>query len=89
MAASAGLLVVEAAAIDAINALDEAITVATLTPMRPVVAGEMIATVKIIPFAVPGRSLDASLAVAAAPPVIHRTVPAAEGRRRLDPACRG
>ena len=69
MAEAAGLLVVEAAAIDAINAVDESITVATLTPMRPVVAGEMIATVKIIPFAVAGRCLDTSLAAASEPPV--------------------
>ena len=42
---------------------------ATLVPMRPVVAGEMIATVKIIPFAVSRDCLDASLAAVAAPPV--------------------
>ena len=69
MADAAGLLVVDAAAIDAINLVDEAITVATLPPMRPVVAGEMIATVKIIPFAVPERALAQSLAAASAGPV--------------------
>ena len=69
MAEAAGLLVVDAATIDAINAVDEAITVATLAPMRPVVAGEMIATVKIIPFAVPEPCLAASVAAIAAPPV--------------------
>ena len=69
IAASAGLLVVDAAAIDAINLVDESITVATLTPMRPVVAGEMIATVKIIPFAVPERCLARSLSAAAMPSV--------------------
>ena len=52
-------------AVDRINAVDEAITVATLPAYKPVVAGEMIGTVKIIPYAVPATSLDA--AVAAAP----------------------
>ena len=69
VAEAAGLLMVDAAAIDAVNAVDESITVATLAPMRPVVAGEMIATVKIIPFAVSQRCLAASLAAVAAPPV--------------------
>jgi len=69
MAAADGLLVVDAATVDAINLVDESITVATLTPMRPVVAGEMIATVKIIPFAVPERCLAHSLKAAAAPAV--------------------
>lgn len=69
MAEGTGLLVVDAAAIDAINLVDESITVATLTPLRPVVAGEMVATVKIIPFAVPGRCLARSLDAVAAPAV--------------------
>ena len=51
-AAEAGILLVEAERIDAINGLDEAITVATLPAYKPVVAGEMIGTVKIIPYGV-------------------------------------
>ncbi len=47
-----GVLVVDKAAIDRLNRVDEAITAATLPAFKPVVAGEMIATVKIIPFAV-------------------------------------
>ena len=61
-----GMFVADAGAIDAVNALDEAITVATLAPMRAVVEGEMVATVKIIPFAVPRSALDAALAAATA-----------------------
>jgi molybdenum cofactor cytidylyltransferase len=53
-ASHAGLLVIDRAAIDAVNAIDEAITIATLAPMKHVSAGEMVATVKIIPFAVDG-----------------------------------
>lgn len=48
-----GRLEVDRAAIDDLNAVHEAITVATLTPGVAVRAGEMIATVKVIPFAVP------------------------------------
>lgn len=55
-----GLLMIDVAAIDAANAIDEAITIATLAPMKAVGTGEMIATVKIIPFAV-----DASLVAGA------------------------
>lgn len=59
-----GVLVFDAQAVDAVNALDEAITFATLPPLRAVVDGEMVATVKIIPFAVARdallRALDAA-----------------------------
>jgi molybdenum cofactor cytidylyltransferase len=57
-----GLVLIEMDTINRINAVDEAITVATLMPFRPVSAGEIIATVKIIPFSVPASSLDAALA---------------------------
>src|SRR5829696_8595019 len=63
-AARAGALLVEPSCIDAVNAIDEAITVATLPAYKPVVAGEMIGTVKIIPYAVPGPLLDRALAAA-------------------------
>ena len=69
MAEAAGLIRVDASTIDRINAVDESITVATLTPMQPVAAGELIATVKIIPFAVPQRCLDRGLEAAAEPSV--------------------
>jgi molybdenum cofactor cytidylyltransferase len=60
-----GVFVASADAIDAINALDESVTLATLPPMRRVVAGEMVATVKIIPFAAPGAALARALDAAA------------------------
>ncbi len=63
-AARAGVLVVDRAAVDRINGVDEAITFATLPAFKPVVEGEMIATVKIIPFGVEGGLRDAALAVA-------------------------
>jgi molybdenum cofactor cytidylyltransferase len=61
-AEQAGVLVVDKDPIDALNRVDEAITLATLPAYKPVVAGEMIATVKIIPFAVNAAQRDAALA---------------------------
>ncbi len=63
-AESAGVLVVDKDAIDRLNRVDESITLATLAAYKPVVAGEMIATVKIIPFAVAAGERDAALSVA-------------------------
>src|ERR1700761_5719400 len=60
-AQTAGILVVDKDAVDQLNRVDEAITFATLQAYKPVVAGEMIATVKIIPFAVSGAACDAAL----------------------------
>ncbi|MBN8956910.1 MAG: molybdopterin-binding/glycosyltransferase family 2 protein, partial [Rhizobiales bacterium] len=63
-----GVLVVDAPAIDALNQADEAITFASLEAFAPVVEGEMIATVKIIPFAVEAAARDRALAVIAKAP---------------------
>jgi molybdenum cofactor cytidylyltransferase len=51
-ATRAGVLVVDRAAVDNINRVDEAITFATLPAFKAVVSGEMIATVKIVPFGI-------------------------------------
>ena len=59
------MLVVDRAAVDRINNVDEAITFATLAAYKPVVEGEMIATVKLIPFGVEARLRDAAVAAAA------------------------
>src|SRR5689334_5880116 len=50
-AAHAGVLVVDRDTVDRLNRVDEAVTFATLAAYKPVVEGEMVATVKIIPFA--------------------------------------
>ena len=63
-AAKAGVLVVDRAAVDRINGVDEAITFATLAAYKPVVEGEMIATVKLIPFGVEAKLRDAAVAAA-------------------------
>ena len=74
-AESAGVLVVDKDATDRLNRVDESITFATLPAFKPVVAGEMIATVKIIPFAIGGRERDAALAVAQAARPLLRVAP--------------
>ncbi|MGQ3354289.1 MAG: NTP transferase domain-containing protein [Phreatobacter sp.] len=61
-AAEAGVLVVDRAGIDRINRIDEAITLATLPAFAAVEAGEMVATVKIIPYAVAGDRVEEALA---------------------------
>lgn len=48
-AAADGLLRVDRSRIDALNAIDEAVTVATVRPDEPVNAGQLVATVKVIP----------------------------------------
>jgi molybdenum cofactor cytidylyltransferase len=54
-AARAGVLVADREVVDRINRVDEAITLATLANFKPVVEGEMIATVKIVPFGMPAK----------------------------------
>jgi molybdenum cofactor cytidylyltransferase len=65
-AETAGLAMIGASAIDRVNAVDEAITVATLPQYRAVADGDMVATVKIIPFATPLATLEAALEAAGA-----------------------
>jgi molybdenum cofactor cytidylyltransferase len=64
LAETAGLLVLDARRIDALNAVDESLTVATLPNHTPVAPKEMLATIKVIPFAVPGIVLGVAEAVA-------------------------
>lgn len=67
----AGLLTVHAACVDRLNALDESLTLATLPSYVTVAPREMLATVKIIPFAVPGRVLAvAETMLAQSPPLL-------------------
>lgn len=61
-AASAGLLLLDHAAIDRFNAVDEAITIATLPAYRMVEDGEMVATIKVIPYGLPAESVARALA---------------------------
>lgn len=53
-----GILVYDLAALDALNRVDEGITLAALPPFSRVAARQMVATAKIIPFAVPEKALS-------------------------------
>jgi molybdenum cofactor cytidylyltransferase len=70
-AKSAGLFRADKALVDAFNAIDPAITFACLADHTAVQAGEMVATIKIIPLAVSGNSLDRAKAAIAAPGLAH------------------
>jgi len=72
---TAGVLVVDRQAIDDLNRVDEAITFATLEAYAPVVEGEMIGTVKIIPFAVAAAARDAAVVAARAAAPLIRVAP--------------
>jgi len=64
-AAAGGVFTVDARKIDAINTVDPAITIATLADKAAVEHGQMVATVKIIPFAVAESLVAAVLAILA------------------------
>ncbi|MHB1217557.1 MAG: NTP transferase domain-containing protein [Alphaproteobacteria bacterium] len=63
-AAARGITVIDRARLDQVNLLDEAITVATLPPYAVVDAKQMVATVKIIPFAAPRATVERAAAIA-------------------------
>jgi molybdenum cofactor cytidylyltransferase len=65
-----GILRVDAAQVDAINEVDEALTLATLADYAAMEPDQMAATVKIIPFAVKRAQLDACIAIARQRPVL-------------------
>ena len=65
-AAVAGVFVVDRDSVGRVNVIDEAITVATVPADAPVRAGDIIATVKIIPFAVDETAIAAACDAAAA-----------------------
>lgn len=64
-AAAAGVFRAEARLVDAINAVDPAITLATLADSSAVRRGQMVATVKIIPFGVSAALVERAVASAA------------------------
>jgi molybdenum cofactor cytidylyltransferase len=64
LAEAAGVLIVDRERLDRMNLIDEAVTAATLPPFDHVQPRDMVATVKIIPFAVPAAVLEQCLAAA-------------------------
>ncbi len=63
-ARAAGLAVIDHERIDALNELDEAVTVATLPPFARVSPRQMVATVKIIPYAAPRAAVRRAIELA-------------------------
>jgi molybdenum cofactor cytidylyltransferase len=63
----AGVCVVNVAQVDRLNDVDESITLATLSPWQVVAKGDMVATVKIIPFAVEAEIFARAMAVLEGP----------------------
>jgi molybdenum cofactor cytidylyltransferase len=57
-ASAHGLALVDTALTNALNAMDESITVATVAPFARVAPRQMLATVKIIPFAAPRAAIE-------------------------------
>lgn len=54
---AAGVVLIDRQVIDAMNAVHESITIATVEPWATVEAGQMLATIKIIPFAVAAETV--------------------------------
>ncbi len=69
--AARGLLVVDSGAVNRLNAVDESLTIATLPPYRMVEPGQMVATVKVIPFSVSNPAMDAYRKETANGPVLQ------------------
>ena len=61
-----GLVLVDVARVNALNAIHESITIATLAPFEVVGRRQMLATVKIIPFAAPASAVLKAAAVGGA-----------------------
>ncbi len=59
-----GLLRVDAAKVERINRVDESLTLGTLPDFAVVAAKDLVATIKVVPFAVPGALLDVAVAIA-------------------------
>lgn len=73
VAVKPGLAVIDQDKLLRLNRVDEAVTVASVPPFEVVEAGQIVATVKIIPFAIPRPMLDTCLAVGN--PSIIRVLP--------------
>jgi molybdenum cofactor cytidylyltransferase len=66
VAEAAGVIVLARDRLDALNLIDESITLATVAPFDVVEPRQMIATVKVIPFAAPRAVLERCLEIARA-----------------------
>jgi molybdenum cofactor cytidylyltransferase len=74
-AASDGLLQFDRDRLIALNMIDEGLTIATLNANERVAKGRMIATIKIIPYALPGRVVDEALKLLSQTPPLVSIAP--------------
>ncbi|MGL6183368.1 MAG: NTP transferase domain-containing protein, partial [Aestuariivirga sp.] len=74
-----GIAIVDTARVSALNRLHESLTLATVAPFAVVDRREMVATVKVIPFAVPTAVLQEALRIAGSEPIVR--VEAFSGKR--------
>ncbi len=79
----AGVLVLDTERLERINRWHEAITIATLPPFDRVSPNQMLATIKIIPFAAPKVELEACLDIARDAPRLVRVSPFRSNEVRL------
>ena len=70
-AACDGLLTISEQVINAINCIDESITVATLSPAARVATGQIVATIKIITYAAASSHVDKAVSEAGNSLVVH------------------
>ncbi|MCB1379709.1 MAG: molybdopterin-binding/glycosyltransferase family 2 protein [Alphaproteobacteria bacterium] len=66
-----GLAIIDAQRLRAVNHLDESLTVATVEPFAIVDQRELVATVKIIPFAAPRAVVDQAMAIIGTTPLVR------------------
>ena len=78
-----GLAVIDRASIDRFNRVDETLTLATVEPYAMVTPDQMIATLKVIPFAVSRAAMGNCLAVARATGALLRIAPLSARRVAL------
>ena len=81
VADAAGVIRVDGDAIARVNGIDEGLTIATLGDYFRVDAGQLVATVKIIPYGVSTQSVDAALEALTSTPI--RFHPFAAGKAQL------
>ncbi len=66
-----GLVLIDAERVNALNRIDEAITLATLAPYAKVTPRQMLATIKIIPFAAPRAAVERAERILDEGPIFH------------------
>lgn len=81
VAGQPGIVVIDSDAVHAMNRVDEGITLATLPDMMRVNQGQLVATIKVIPYAVAAAQVDAAVEVLGGGAI--RLAPFRPGRAQL------